>query len=54
MPDPMPRPTRLRFSDALRGARIVDRFMIVYLGVRSQVSGLRKPKMGQGFLKPET
>src|SRR5581483_807486 len=28
MPEPMPRPTRLRFSDAPLGARTVDRFMM--------------------------
>jgi hypothetical protein len=27
MPEPMPRPTRLRFSDAFFGARIVDKFI---------------------------
>src|SRR5579863_5882990 len=28
MPEPMPRPTRLRFSDAFFGARMLDKFMI--------------------------
>jgi hypothetical protein len=27
MPDPMPRPTRFRFSDDFFGALIVDKFM---------------------------
>jgi hypothetical protein len=27
MPEPIPRPTRLRFSDAFFGARILDKFI---------------------------
>jgi hypothetical protein len=30
MPDPMPRPTRLRFSDDFFGARMFDKFMSVF------------------------
>src|SRR5580692_5120349 len=29
MPEPIPRPTRLRFSDAFFGARMLDKFMIL-------------------------
>src|SRR5260221_9689363 len=32
MPEPIPRPTRLRFSDAFFGARTVERFMTHFLG----------------------
>src|SRR5215472_12044278 len=33
MPEPMPRPTRLRFSEDFFGARMLDRFMILILSI---------------------
>src|SRR5215831_4606233 len=37
MPEPMPRPTRLRFSDAFFGARMLDRF-ICFASCQTRVS----------------
>jgi hypothetical protein len=34
MPEPMPRPTRLRFSDDFFGARMFDKFMLFSKTIR--------------------
>src|SRR5208282_4616273 len=40
MPEPMPRPTRLRFSDDFFGARIFDRFIRKLSAISRQLSAL--------------
>src|ERR1700676_5444849 len=41
MPEPMPRPTRLRFSVAFLGARILDKFIIKLRFQGFKVSGFQ-------------
>jgi len=40
MPEPIPRPTRLRFSDAFFGARIFDKFINKLSAFSSQLSAI--------------